>query len=88
MEKFVTFLGTIPNRMLRKNLIIVGDLNACPQRDEKSREFRTLNGFLTGKNFTQLILHPTYYSHNSNPSILDKIEDKIKILDKFATFQY
>ena len=86
IPKFVEYLGKLPKGIIRKNLLVIGDINACGQRDGKSSEFRTLYNFLATKNYTQLIEHPTYFSHQLNPSILDHVWSNINISSKSYVF--
>ena len=87
LPEFVNYLGKLPKGIFRKNMVIVGDLNCCPVRDENTHEFRTLENFTKTRNFTQLIQHPTYFSHQMNPSILDHVWSNIDVFSMSYVFK-
>ena len=87
IKEFVQYLGQFPNRILKKNLIIVGDLNLCCKRDEKSSEFVALNNFLSTKLFCQLIEYPTFISYGNNPSILDHLWSNLNFKSSSFVFK-
>ena len=87
MKDFVQYLGTFPNRILRKNLIIAGDFNVCILRDKNSPDFTSLDNFLSTRNFNQLVEYPTYISHSNNPSILDHMWSNLDMKSNTFVFK-
>ena len=72
---------------MRKNLLIVGDLNICILRDKLTRDFINLETLFTSRNLNQLILYPTYYYHMLNPSILDHVWSNLNFTSNSYVFK-
>ena len=73
LRDFTRYLESLPTGLFRKNTLLTGDFNVCPDRDKKSAGYIALEHFLLTKGFRQLVKLPTYYSYDGKPSILDHI---------------
>ena len=73
LRDFTIYLESLPIGLFRKNTVMVGDLNVCPDRDKTSAGYMALEHFLVTKGFRQLVKLPTYYSYDGKPSILDHV---------------
>ena len=77
LKAFTLFMKNM--KILKKRVILVGDINLCPFRNSKSTNWIDLNNLLQGKSFSQLINFPTFLSYLQNPSTIDHVWSNLKV---------
>ena len=72
-RKFFEFFKSKERYLKSGNVVLVGDVNICPVRDQNKAGFTDFQILMTSTNFEQLIKFPTYMSNQGNKSLLDHV---------------